>query len=141
MSTSQHNFECIEPDDAVYADYSARFERYNEDASGWSFQTFSMVKRDGDRIVAGVRGHVYLKALEIRGLWVDEALRGQGVGAKILKALEDEAIARGATKAMLFTFSWQAETFYKRQGYVEFGRFEYPAGHARIDMQKVLESP
>ena len=75
-------------------------------------------------------------ALEIRGLWVDENLRGRGTGARILKAIEDEARRRGATRAMLFTFSWQAEEFYQRMGYRKFAQFDFPDGPQRIDMKK-----
>jgi GNAT superfamily N-acetyltransferase len=76
--------------------------------------------------------------LEVRGLWVDKSLRGKGVGSEILTAIEGEARRRGATKAMLYTYSWQAEDFYKAHGYVELSRFDFPAGHYRIDLQKSL---
>jgi GNAT superfamily N-acetyltransferase len=132
------DLERVEPDDDVYAEYSAHFEDYNRRASGWHVQTFSFVQREKDRIVAGCRGHVYLGALEIRGLWVAEALRGTGIGSNVLRAIEDEARNRGALKAMLYTYSWQAEAFYRSHGYQEFARFEFPEGHSRIDMQKLL---
>ncbi len=134
----QHDFECIEPDAEVYADYSARFGPYNEDGSGWRIETFSLILREAGRIVAGGRGNVYLGALEVRGLWVDDLLRGQGVGSALLHAIESEARRRGATKAMLYTYSWQAEAFYRRQGYEIYARFDFPHGHYRIDMQKPL---
>ncbi|MCL6284252.1 GNAT family N-acetyltransferase [Ruegeria sp. 2012CJ41-6] len=131
-------FECIEPDEDAYADYSARFGQYNQDGSGWRVQTFSLILRDGERIIAGGRGHVYLGALEVRGLWVDDLLRGQGVGSDLFRAIEQEAKRRGATKAMLYTYSWQAEAFYEAYGYKEFARFDFPKGHYRVDMQKAL---
>ncbi|MGJ8624044.1 MAG: GNAT family N-acetyltransferase [Yoonia sp.] len=138
MENRSLEFECVAPDDDVYADYASRFDRYNQDASGWQVQTFSMVLRDKERIVAGGRGLVYLGALEVRGLWVDHDLRGKGVGSDLLKAIEDEARERGATKAMLFTLAWQAESFYRSHGYEEFSRFNFPRGHYRVDMQKTL---
>ncbi len=134
----EQQFECVDPDDAVYADYASRFGAYNEQEAGWTVQTFSMIQRDGDRIIAGGRGHIYLGALEIRGLWVDEALRGKGTGSALLRAIEDEARRRGASKAMLYTYSWQAETFYRAHGYSEHGRFDFPHGHYRIEMSKTL---
>jgi GNAT superfamily N-acetyltransferase len=131
-------FECVEPDEDAYADYSARFGQYNQNGSGWRVQTFSLVLRDKRRIIAGGRGHVYLGALEIRGLWVDDILRGKGIGSGLLQAIEQEARERSASKAMLYTYSWQAEGFYKSHGYREFARFDFPEGHYRIDMQKPL---
>jgi GNAT superfamily N-acetyltransferase len=132
------DLELFEPDDQVYADYAANFGDYNRQASGWDVQTFSFVRRDNDRIVAGCRGHVYLGALEVRGLWVDEALRGSGIGSGVLRAIEDEARKRGASKSMLYTYSWQADAFYQSHGYKEFAQFVFPEGHSRIDMQKSL---
>jgi len=131
-------FDLVEPDDAVYADYSANFSAYNAAQSGWSVETFSLVWRKGDHIAAGGRGLVYLGALELRGLWVDQADRGAGLGGRLLAAIEDEAWSRGARKAMLYTYSWQAEHFYKRNGYAAYARFDFPDGHSRIDMQKAL---
>ena len=131
-------FEIVAPDDEVYADYAARFGDYNRQAAGWTVETFSVVLRPGDMIVAGGRGHVYLGALEVRGLWVDEALRGEGIGARLLDAIEDEARRRGARKAMLYTYSWQAEGFYEARGYRTYGRFDFPDGHHRVDMEKTL---
>ena len=74
----------------------------------------------------------------MRGLWVDVTLRGRGLGEKVLSAIESEARRRGASRAMLYTYSWQAEVFYERLGYRVFSRFEYPDGPERIDMQKEL---
>lgn len=138
MKRQSRTFECVEPDADTYADYASRFGEYNKEESGWDVQTFSLVLRDGARISAGGRGHVYLGALEVRGLWVDDDLRGTGIGSDLLKAIEQEARTRGATKAMLYTYSWQAETFYRSYGYEEFSRFYFPEGHYRIDMQKSL---
>ncbi|MEM9715465.1 MAG: GNAT family N-acetyltransferase [Pseudomonadota bacterium] len=138
MSASDLTLELVEPDSAVYADYSARFEAYNAHHAGWTTQSFSYVHREGERIVAGGRGHVYLGILEIRGLWVDDDLRGTGLGSKLLKAIEAEGIRRGASKAWLYTYSWQAEEFYQYQGYTEYARLDFPEGHARIDMSKEL---
>lgn len=138
MKSESRSFECVEPDTDAYADYSSRFGEYKKDASGWDVQTFSLGLRDGAPIIAGGRGHIYLGALEIRGLWVDDDLRGTGIGSDLLKAIEQEACARGATKAMLYTYSWQAETFYWSHAYEEFSRFDFFEGHYRIDMQKSL---
>lgn len=131
-------FELIEPDDAVYADLSSRFAAYNAQRSSYDFRSFSIIQRAGDRIIAGGRGIINMGALEIRGLWVDEELRGQGTGEALMQALEDEARRRGATRAMLYTYSFQAQGFYEKLGYRPFGRFDYPDGPARIDLQKDL---
>lgn len=128
--------EVIEPDDDVYAAYAENFPAYNATRSTWAIQTFSIVHRRAGKILAGGRGIVNMGALEVRGLWVDPEMRGTGLGAALLAAIEAEAVKRGASRALLYTFSWQAEGFYRKAGYVEFGRFDFPDGYARIDMQK-----
>ena len=132
------DFQLIEPDNEIYAELSGRFEAYNMGQSTWNWQSFCFVLKDGARITAGGRGIVNMGALEVRGLWVDEELRGTGLGGALLKAIEDEARRRGARKVMLYTYSWQAENFYLRRGYEVFARFQYPDGPERIDMEKPL---
>lgn len=138
MENQTAKFELIEPDNETYAELSGRFGEYNSAHSTWKWQSYCIVQQVGDRIVAGGRGIINMGALEVRGLWVDENMRGGGVGALLLTAIENEARRRGATKAMLYTFSWQAELFYQRAGYSVFSRFDYPDGFQRIDLQKDL---
>lgn len=131
-------FDLVEPDDEIYAALSGRFRAYNASQSSWNWQSFCLVHRVDGKIVAGGRGIINMGALEVRGLWVDEALRGGGIGTQLLVAIETEGRKRGATRAMLFTYSWQAQSFYQRAGYAEFSRFNYPDGFQRIDLQKEL---
>ena len=132
------DFDLIEPDEAVYAELSGRFAAYNASKSTYDFKSFTLVRRDGDRIVAGGRGIINMGALEVRGLWIDENLRGTGIGRQLMQAIESEARQRGASRAMLYTYSWQAQGFYEKLGYRVFSRFAYPDGPERIDLQKEL---
>lgn len=132
------NIEHIEPDDEAYAEFSQNFAAYNSANSTYDWKSFSKVVKRNDKIIAGARGIINMGALEIRGLWVDEILRGTGMGTHLMNAIETEAQTRGATRAWLYTYSWQAEDFYKGLGYQQFARFQYPDGPYRIDMQKEL---
>lgn len=70
-------------------------------------------------------------------LWVDEALRGSGLGSALLRQAETHAVALGAEAAYLDTFEWQAETFYRRHGYETFGQLDdFPRGFRRVFMRK-----
>jgi len=128
----------VDPDDEAYSELSGRFTAYNAAHSTWNWTSYSYVLRDNNKIVAGGRGIINMGALEVRGLWVDEVLRGQGLGERLLRAIEKEARRRGASRAMLYTFSWQAQSFYELMGYRVFARFQYPDGPERIDMKKDL---
>ena len=88
---------------------------------------------------AGLAGHTWGGAAEVRFLWVREAERRSGLGSRLLRAAEEEARARGCTRIFLTTHSFQAPAFYRRHGYEECGRFEgYPRGHAQLCFGKTL---
>src|SRR6516162_7186003 len=83
-----------------------------------------MLLRDSaGRIYAGLSGHTWGGVGEVRFLWVDESRRRTGVGGRLLRAAEDEARARGCTKVVLSTHSFQAPDFYVKQGYVIAGQY------------------
>ncbi len=68
---------------------------------------------------------------------MDEALRGQGYGSRLLALAEETARMHGAIGAQLTTSTFQAAGFYEKQGYAEIGRLkDCPPGHDRIWMAK-----
>ena len=90
-------------------------------------------------LIGGLVAETFMRWLSIDGLWVDEAHRGHGRATALLEEAEQEARRRGATDCVLDTFSFQAPGFYRKRGYVEFGRLEdFPAGHHRHYMTKRL---
>jgi GNAT superfamily N-acetyltransferase len=50
-------------------------------------------------------------------LWVEPSHRRQGVGARLVKAFEQRAEARGCRTFYLETFSFQAPQLYRSLGY------------------------
>jgi GNAT superfamily N-acetyltransferase len=104
-------------------------------------QDVAVFVRENGRILAGLYGATYWDWLHIKLLWVDESLRGQGVGQRLMQMAEAEAAQRGCHAALVDTHSFQAEGFYARLGYEVFGRLEdFPLGHQRIYLQKRLTS-
>ena len=72
-------------------------------------------------------------------LWVDEAYRKQGLGSKVLGAVESEVKGNGCTIILLDTFDWQAKDFYEKNRYSVFGELkDCPKGHSRYYMSKSL---
>jgi GNAT superfamily N-acetyltransferase len=96
--------------------------------------------READgRMYAGLSGHTWGGVAEVRFLWVDESRRHRGIGSRLLRAAEDEARARGCTKIVLSTHTFQAPDFYRKHRYVIAGTFaEYPRGHGSIFLEKDL---
>jgi GNAT superfamily N-acetyltransferase len=100
-----------------------------------------IVRRGGPEgaVVAGLTGKTFWNWLYIDMLWVDDALRGQGVGSALMQAAEQEAKKRGCVGAYLWTESFQGEGFYPKLGYKEFVRMDdFPIGHQRIGFMKRL---
>jgi GNAT superfamily N-acetyltransferase len=100
-----------------------------------------MLLRDSSgRIYAGLSGHTWGGVGEVRFLWVDEPSRRAGIGTRLLRAAEQEALARGCTKMVLSTHTFQAPSFYLKHGYVIAGSFsDYPRGHRSIFLEKPLQ--
>ena len=79
------------------------------------------------------------QVVDVVALWVDEPLRGRGLGTELLIAAEAEARDAGALHAFLETHSFQAPDFYRRLGYVAFAELEdYPPGEQQLFMRKAL---
>ena len=111
---------------------------FNEAQTGPdSIRKLAVFARRDSEIVAGLFAFTHWNWLEIRHLWVAEALRHHGLGRQLVLAAEREARIRGCDHAHVDTFSFQAVPFYERLGYSVFGRLEdYPAGHTMVYLQK-----
>jgi predicted N-acetyltransferase YhbS len=103
-----------------------------------SVHPLCLVYRDaGGTVRGGLVGEVVLQWLQVDKFWVDETLRGQGIGGALLAAAEAEARRLGAVGVHLNTSSFQAPAFYHRHGFAEIGRLEgRPPGHDRFWMAK-----
>ena len=94
-----------------------------------------------DEIVGGLWGETVYSYLHVDVLFVPELLRGIGIGRQLMMQAESEAVRRGCNGAWLDTYSFQARGFYERLGYTVFGTIaDYPPGHSRFFLQKVLSS-
>ena len=75
-------------------------------------------------------------------LFVEKAYRGQGLGAALLRKLEQKAAANGAEHIWTWTAAYEAPNFYKKQGYTIFCEMPgwYASGHSRVGLWKSLIS-
>jgi GNAT superfamily N-acetyltransferase len=77
--------------------------------------------------------------LTIDTMWVDEQVRGRGLGLALLRSVEDEGRRRGCLWAEVTTFDFQAPGFYIRAGYQEYAvKYDYPPGHSNHFLRKDL---
>jgi GNAT superfamily N-acetyltransferase len=91
---------------------------------------------DGE-MVAGAFAEVYWQSAYIAVLWVNESLRGAGIGTELMHRIEAQAREWQCRFAWTRTFSWQAREFYERLGYRVTGRLDdHPPGHTFYTMRK-----
>jgi GNAT superfamily N-acetyltransferase len=107
------------------------------------FQPLGAFARDANgAVLGGVYGLVNWTWLHVSLLWVSSELRHQGLGSRLLAAIEAAGVERGCSEAHLDTFSYQARPFYERHGYRLFATLEdYPPGHQRLFLRKTLPEP
>ncbi len=121
---------------AYNAGHSEHFRRLRRDGA---VREIVVMLTEADQWVGGVRGSVYWDWLDIRYVWIDERIRGQGHGSAMLAELERLAQEDGARRARLSTFSFQAKDFYLRRGYEIVGELtDFPPGESLYWMRKEL---
>jgi GNAT superfamily N-acetyltransferase len=98
------------------------------------------LRDERDAVLGGALGHVWGGWLDLSILWVAEPFRGQGYGARLLRAAEDEARMQGCHGVFLTTFSFQAPGFYEKFGYEAVANIpDYPKGHSYYVLKKSLD--
>jgi ribosomal protein S18 acetylase RimI-like enzyme len=98
-----------------------------------------LLKDPAGAVIGGLWGRTAWGWLHMDTLYVPDALRGSGLGSRLVRTAEAEAERRSCRGAWLDTFSFQARRFYERLGYRVIGTIEnQPPGHARHFLQKPL---
>ena len=99
-----------------------------------------VARDEAGRIVAGAHGNITWGWLYIERLWVDESLRGKGIGTEVLARLERTALGQGVHRFHVGTTSFQALDFYRKQGYEIYATLEdMPPGHTDYALKKIIE--
>jgi GNAT superfamily N-acetyltransferase len=88
------------------------------------------IKDFESNILGGVAGGFFWDWYDLRLLWVDERLRGQGMGTHLMERLFAECRRRQANGITGDTIDFQALPFYQKLGFeVLFTLEDYPVGH------------
>ena len=106
-----------------------------------TWKKYTIFLKDGNKKAhAGIVVKFTWNGMQIESLWVDEKLRGQDYGSKLMNMVEEEAKKRGCTIAFTDTFSYQAPGFYEKLGYTLHGKLEgFPQGSALYYYHKNLK--
>jgi len=96
------------------------------------------VREAGD-VVAGISGWTWGDCCELQSLWVAPHLRGHGLATRLIAAAEAEAATRGCSQTVHFTYDFQAQDLYERNGYEVVGRVrDFPSGSDALWYRKAL---
>lgn len=109
-------------------------------ADGDTPRYFLITVRGQDRqVVGGLMGAVYLGWTQVNAVWMPDALRGQGIGTRLMALAEQVAHERGCPRIFLETLSFQALPFYEKLGYQVVSRIDgFPPGGTRYALTKIL---
>ena len=114
-------------------------DSFNERHLGGDTKVAVLLRDGHGRCRGGSVGWVLSTDFLLALLHVDEAVRGQGHGAAILRETERLAASLGCRRVMLDTHDFQAPGFYRRAGYLQVGRIDdYVLGHGRTWFRKIL---
>ena len=96
---------------------------------------------DEGGLTGGIVADTWGAWLAIDLVWVREDQRRSGLGADLLRRIEERARdERGCVGVRLDTWGFQAKPFYEKQGYTVFGVLEdYPPGETEYLLSKRLD--
>ena len=82
-----------------------------------NFEEFCFAAEDDGKLAGIITGRAYYNEVHIADLIVAKDYRRDGVGSKLVAAVEEAFKLKGYKKISLTTFGFQAPEFYKKQGY------------------------
>ena len=129
------------PTDAAIDELRDKLIAYNIGRHGHSdvSKAAVFVKNDDGSLAAGVSAHAWGGCMQVELLWVADERRGEGLGTKLMDAVEEEARRIGCSMIYLDTFSYQAPGFYEKRGFQIAGTIEdFPEGHTYYTLFKRL---
>jgi GNAT superfamily N-acetyltransferase len=137
--------EVFDHDDPARQEYLSslgeQLVRYHRFA-GCDYRELHAIIRDGPiRLLGGLLGATHSGWLSVEFVWVAETLRKAGYGSRLLAAAEQEAVARGCTKAHLEATGREVVTFFLNRGYNVCGELtDYLPGQSRYWLRKELSA-
>lgn len=131
------------PDEMFLDQITRLLSQFNEVSSGrlYDGRRLAIVMRhpENKETLGGLWGSTSYSYLHVDAVFVPEPMRGKGLGRRLIREAENEAIQRGCIGAWLDTFSFQSCAFYEKLGYKVFGQLnDNPPGHTRFFLKKSL---
>ena len=107
-------------------DIESRLDAYDESHIPYKMNgSIQIGFEENGNLIAGLDACVTaFKILYVSTVFVDEACRRKGIGARLMREMERRAAAMGVNTIRLDTFDWQGKEFYESLGYDCVGRYE-----------------
>lgn len=124
------------------ADIESRLSAFDEDHISYKMDgCIKIGMKENGRLIAGLDACVTaFRILYVSTVFVDEAYRRKGVGARLIREMEKRAAAMGVNTIRLDTFNWQGKEFYEALGYEAVGHYENDSdGYAEYFFLKRLD--
>ncbi|PHQ65196.1 MAG: GNAT family N-acetyltransferase, partial [Sulfurimonas sp.] len=104
----------LPPQDNDFEALKSGLTKYNESFTGSVFKekVSSFVKNESGIVVGGILGEINWNRMHIQGLWIDESIRKDGWGSKLIARFEQYALSKGIANIRLETTTFQALDFY-----------------------------
>ncbi|MBR0376931.1 MAG: GNAT family N-acetyltransferase [Lachnospiraceae bacterium] len=100
--------------------------------------TYKVVDEEGNIVAGSLISIDGWNCMQIEFLWVEETLRGQGIGSELLRTIEYEAREHGRYIAIVGVNEWQA-TFFIRYGYkISAIIMDCPKGYSWLLLEKAF---
>ncbi len=91
------------------------------------------------QVIGGLSGRLWMGWFKLKLAYLPQAARKSGLGRNLLAALEAECRSHGAVGSWTTSFTFQAPSFYEKQGYTRIGVLhDHPPGHATVFLAKHL---
>ena len=105
----------------------ARLNAYDENHISYKMNGCIQIGvEDNGMLIAGLDACVTaFKILYVSTVFVDEAHRRKGIGARLMREMEKRAAEMGVNTIRLDTFNWQGKEFYEALGYTCVGQYDH----------------
>ena len=116
----------IELNEDQVEDIEARLSAFDENYITYKMDGCIRIGiEDNGRLIAGLDACITaFRILYVSTVFVDEAYRRKGIGARMIREMEKRALAMGVNTVRLDTFNWQGKEFYEALGYRCAGHYE-----------------
>lgn len=111
--------ESVDPCAEALGDWIDRaFDAFAEEhGEVCNYTPFAFAANKNGEVIGVIKGHSFYREVHISELIVAEACRGQGIGSRLLAAVEAYFQGKNFDNLNLTTYRFQAPEFYRKNGF------------------------